>query len=321
MRGCAPLHIPLVRPPGATVARPRWALLQSAADWQQVPDCRPPAYEAYAAYTRPTLCPYRAALGRACGTATTCQHALTNPSAKRTCTRRAGARGRKWAPPVPVGPLLRGGPKPAKVCGPGPPGGAVLWVLPCRWAARLALFAHLPPAPGRAVSRAVGKGPCGPAGGCGAARPPLRPSLAAPPLPRFLPPGPVRRSCRLGRGAARPAVFGPGGWFPPALFPAAVVVVLRRAGGRLRARKRLRGRGLPARPPGAAFGPRFFRGARADFVGARWLLGAFPAASSGGEGSQGMGIAAPTKQGKTVQGSLFAPLGLVPCTPSFAIEA
>ena len=142
---------------------------------------------------------------------------------------------------------------------------------PCRWARRPFLRTCRPPA--GAQSRAallVALRACGrlrrgapaprfaaplrrkaPGGGAG-------PPLPSPPLAPVCAPGPVRRSCRLGRLAARPAVFGPGACSrPPCSFPWWSLWCGGR-GGRLRARLRGFGPGgLPALPPGAAFGPRF----------------------------------------------------------------
>lgn len=154
------------------------------------PDCRPSAYEAYGACTRPNIAPLSCCAGQSL------RHCHHLPKRTDIPISKANLHPPGRGPGPQMGPTRPGWALAARRaqtrCGVRAWAAGRFWALgvPVSWAARLALFAHLPPAPGRAVSRAVGKGPCGPAGGCGAARPPLRPSLAAPPLPRFLSPRP-----------------------------------------------------------------------------------------------------------------------------------
>jgi len=187
----------------------------------------------------------------------------------RSCTQRAGSRGAAVgaAPlPVPRGALLRSGPTPSAVCGPGP---SRCFIAPGYLSVgRSWPFCALPrAAPGRHLPPGV-SGPCGPAARVGAGRPPAGCSLAGPPAsPGVWPPA----LC-----AARAALCGPFGGF--------------RAGGLVPARPLFRCRGrlaaavggavcgpaypgacgpgaasapaAPAPPPGRGWGRAFFRGGR-----------------------------------------------------------
>ena len=176
--------------------------------------------------------------------------------------RRAGARGRKWAPPCPHGPLLRGRPIPAIVCAPGPPGvlrlGVPVSVGPS------ALFAHLPPARWRAPARRAVSGPSGlRASAARRARPPLRgpapahsargrgrASLAVPPAGPGLCPRPCAPFVPPWAFGGPPGGVRAGGVFPPALFVSLLVSLVRRSGGPSAGPlARLRARGAPGPAP------------------------------------------------------------------------
>ncbi len=208
-----------------------------------------------------------AALGRGFATATTCQHALTNPSAKRTCTRRAGARGRKWAPPVPVGPLLRGGPKPAVVCGPGPPGGSGLWVSPCRGPPVWPFLRTCRPPPGAPCRAPWVKGLA--ARRSSAARParPFGPPLPPPRCPGFCPPAlcAVRAALGVGRPARRFSGRGAGSR-PPFFLPRLLSCCGGRGGGCGPASGFGAGGSRPC-PPARPLGRAFFAGAGPILLG------------------------------------------------------
>ena len=173
-------------------------------------------------------------------------------------------------------------PKPSIVCAPGPPGGALSFASPCRWAARWPFLRTCRP-PAGAQSRAAllvalaGLRPSA----ARRARPPLRgpapahcarwrgrASLAVPPACPGCAPRPCAPFVPPWAFGGPPGGVRAGGLFPPALFRGLVVVLVRRSGGPSAGPlARLRARGAPGPAPRRGRGPRCFRGGAGPFFG------------------------------------------------------